>query len=41
MKVRLAILMALLSVPVAASDLNPAYFSNVRDVRIAHPEKQN
>ena len=40
-KMRLAILLALLATPAAASDLNPAYFSNVRDVRIAHPEKQN
>ena len=40
-KSRLAFLLALASVVAIASDLNPAYFSNVREVRIAHPEKQN
>jgi hypothetical protein len=40
-KLRLAILLGALSAFAAASDLNPAYFSNVREVRIAHPERQN
>lgn len=40
-KVRLALLLAALAVPAAASDLNPAYFSNMRDVRIAQPDRQN
>ena len=40
-KTQLILLLGLLSVLVAASDLNPAYFSNVREVRIAHPEGQN
>ncbi|MDP9263674.1 MAG: DUF3999 family protein [Acidobacteriota bacterium] len=40
-KAQLIALLVLLSVLVAASDLNPAYFSNVREVRIAHPEGQN
>jgi hypothetical protein len=38
---RLALLVALLCVSATASDLNPAYFSNVRDVRISHPGRQN
>jgi len=40
-KARFAVLLALLAVPVVASDLNPAYFTNVREVRIAHPDRQN
>jgi len=40
-KLRLAMLLALVSVSAGASDLNPAYFTNVRDVRIAHPDRQN
>jgi hypothetical protein len=40
-KSRLMLLLALLAVSATASDLNPAYFSNVRDVRIAHPDRQN
>jgi len=40
-KSRLAVLLALVAVAAIASDLNPAYFSNVREVRIAHPDRQN
>jgi hypothetical protein len=40
-KSRLALLLAFLSIAATASDLNPAYFSNVREVRIAHPDRQN
>ena len=40
-KLHLAILLGALSVSAAASDLNPAYFTNVREVRIAHPDRQN
>ena len=38
---RLAFLLALCSVAAGASDLNPAYFSNVREVRVAQPGRQN
>ncbi len=40
-KLRLALLLAFLSIAATASDLTPAYFSNVREVRIAHPDRQN
>jgi hypothetical protein len=40
-KSRLALLLALMAVAALASDLNPAYFSNVREVRVAHPDRQN
>lgn len=40
-KSRLALLLALLSISATASDLTPAYFTNVREVRIAHPDRQN
>ena len=40
-KPRLALLLALVSVAAIASDLNPAYFTNLREVRIAHPDRQN
>lgn len=40
-KSRLALLLALVAVAALASDLNPAYFSNVREVRVAHPDRQN
>ena len=38
---QLALLLALGSAAAGASDLNPAYFSNVREVRVAQPGRQN
>lgn len=40
-KSRLALLLALVAVAALASELNPAYFSNVREVRVAQPDRQN
>ncbi len=39
--VRLGVVLAALSVAAAASDRNPAFFSNVREVRIAKPDRTN
>jgi hypothetical protein len=40
-KSRLAFLLALVAVTAIASDLTPAYFTNVREVRVAQPDRQN